>query len=184
MTAVRCLLCLILLVSILWIVLVVSQVKPLMPIDTYISGEKRSLSKGKHGMSFISAALMWVIEVITFRHISVLGTVGTGDSARCCMWQEMCCLIRRTRVQVQRHSFLNEMREGNVEMPFKFASVANTCQCFKMILLITWDYSVHVLTKRQNFFFSNKTNAFQLGSIAINSVEKIHFLGYISLMTV
>lgn len=39
--------------------------------------------KGKLVMSLISPALMWVIEIITCRHIIALGTVGTQESARC-----------------------------------------------------------------------------------------------------
>lgn len=39
--------------------------------------------KGKHVLCLISPALMWVIEIITSRHIIALGTVGTRESARC-----------------------------------------------------------------------------------------------------
>lgn len=38
--------------------------------------------------------------------------------------------------------------------------------------------------KIEKCFFSNKANAVQLSSIAISSVEKFIFLGYVSFMTV
>lgn len=60
----------------------------------------------------------------------------------------MCCLIRQTWIQVQQHSLLNEMRGGNLNLPFNFSSVAKACQCFKMILLITWDYVLHVVIEK------------------------------------
>lgn len=109
--------------------------------------------KGEHVMSLISPALMWMIEIITSRHIIALGTVGTWESARCQTRQEMCRLIRQTGIQEQQHFLLNEMRGGNLKMPFNISSVANACQCFKMILLITWDYSLHVVMKGQKNVF-------------------------------
>lgn len=117
------------------------------------------------------------MEIIHFMPSIAPAAVGTWDSSRCWMWQEMRCLIRRTRVQVQQHSLFSEMRGQNLEMPFKFASAANTCQCFKMILLIIWDYSVHVLMERQkNVFFFLKQSKHWPTQLHCNQFSwKIHF---------